>query len=123
MSRQPLYIAWPSAPLMITRMPFVPASVTVWLLGDSVKVELFCGRSSTLVGSPFLNSMVTRSYPGCVPVRMASTNAVGGVCWGAIFEEAAQIRSEEGVGLGLGEAGAGVALGVLGPGPIDPMGR
>jgi hypothetical protein len=31
-----------------------------------------------LPGWPFLNSMVTRSYPAWAPVRIASTNAVAG---------------------------------------------
>src|SRR5450756_1556559 len=33
-----------------------------------------------LCGCPFWNSIVSRSYPGCEPVRTASTNAESGGC-------------------------------------------
>src|SRR5712692_5032397 len=78
MSVEPLYAVCSSAPWIITSRPVVPWSVTRWPLAPWVKVVPSCGLMSTLPGSPLLNSMVTRSYPGWVPVRTASTKATAG---------------------------------------------
>src|SRR5712664_3988155 len=105
---------------MMTRIPFLPASVTVWPLGACVKVVPDCGRRSTVPGCPFWNSTVSRSYPGCVPVRRALMNATG---WPGVpmTPEDAQMnwgRFASAVGDGLGIAlGDGEATGVgLDPG-------
>src|SRR6202165_3714666 len=100
---------------MITSRPVLPWSVTCWPLAPCVKVVPAWGLISTFAGSPLLNSMVTRSYPGWVPVRTASTNATAGVCvpaseTGPAHTNAGRVESG-GVcaGLGLGVA-PGVAV-------------
>src|SRR5438105_12165446 len=50
-----------SAPRIVTRRPFVPCSVTVWPLGDCVKVVPDWSCTSTEEGEPFLNPIVSRS--------------------------------------------------------------
>src|SRR5260370_40618715 len=78
MSVDPLYAVCSSEPWMMTSRPVLPLSVTCCPLAPCVKVVPSWGLISTLPGSPLLNSMVTRSYPGCVPGRTASTNATVG---------------------------------------------
>src|SRR2546427_1189376 len=63
---------------MITRRPALPASATLSTRGELVNVALFCWRSSTLLGCPFWNSIVMRSYPVWVPVRTLSMYADSG---------------------------------------------
>src|ERR1700694_1049132 len=73
-----------------------------------------------LLGCPFWNSIVRRSYPVCIPVRTASTYASGGGAWGAPNAEGSEQMNGCGdaVGLGLVDAvGAGDVVGVLVPCP------
>src|SRR6202158_1960800 len=63
---------------MVTRMPLSPASVTWSPLGEFVNLVPDWICSSTLPAGPFWNSIVRRSYPGCVPVRTASMKATAG---------------------------------------------
>src|SRR5713226_4850011 len=125
MSVEPLYAVCSSAPWIITSRPVVPWSVTRWPLAPWVKVVPSCGLMSTLPGSPLLNSMVTRSYPGWVPVRTASTNATAGELVPASETGPAQTKAgrlesggvADGIGLGptVGVAVAtelGLALGL-----------
>src|SRR5450759_1090350 len=105
---------------MTTKMPFLPASVMVWPLAPCVKLVPDCGRSSMPAGCPLLNSTVSRSYPGCVPVRSASMKATAGACADVMGAEAAHTNGGRlvsgvgealGLGLGLGDSRAlGVGL-------------
>src|SRR5712691_5940612 len=103
----------------MTSRPVLPLSVTCCPLAPCVKVVPSWGLISTVPGSPLLNSMVTRSYPGCVPVRTASTNATVGEPvptseTGPAQTKAGRLESGgvcAGLGLGLGFE-LGVVLGV-----------
>src|SRR5256885_1458418 len=83
-----------------------------------------------LDGCPLLNSIVNRSYPGCVPVRTALMKATAGACVTVMGGDDAHTKGgnvESGVGvvvgLGPGEAGAlGVGLEPT-PGPTVFTGR
>src|SRR5437773_2757641 len=110
---------------MTTFNPTFPASVTVSPFGSVMNLVSVWGRSSMLSGWPFLNSIVTRSYPtsACAPVRTSLTSADGGGLVPVNDEEAPQMYCTTGVGLGLGEgAGAGEALGVCEPPPPGTSG-
>jgi hypothetical protein len=87
-----------------------------------------------LAGCPFWNWTVSRSYPGCVPVRRSSMKATAGACAELIGPDDAHTkggRDESGVGEGSGltpglTPGDGETLGVgldPIPGPIEFAGR
>src|ERR1035437_3914302 len=80
-----------------------------------------------LAGCPFLNSIVRRSYPACVPTRTASMYADGGACV-VVGVNTEQIKGAGetpglglGVGMGVGE-GAAEGVGVFCPGPCETNG-
>src|SRR6266852_8057423 len=114
MSVEPLYAVCSSAPWIITSRPALPLSVSVWPLAPCVNFVPFCVLTSTLPGSPLLNSMVTRSYPGWVPVRTASTKATAGDPVPASETGPAQTKAGRLESGGVGDDGAlGVTLGVV----------
>src|SRR3979409_949225 len=76
------------------------------------------GRRSMLAGCPLLNCTVSRSYPGCVPVRRSLMYATAGAWLDVIGADEAQVNAGrlvsgvgEALGLGFGLV-CGEALGL-----------
>src|SRR6266849_2138781 len=109
MSIDPVKAVCSSAPWIITSTPALPLSVIVWPLAPWVNLVPVCVLTSTSAGSPLLNSMVTRSYPGWVPVRTALTNATAGDC---VPVSAVAFAQTKGGRLESGGVWAGLGLGV-----------
>src|SRR5712691_8687796 len=105
---------------MTISRPALPARVMAWPLAPWVKVALFCVVTSTLVGAPFWNSIVMRSYPVWVPVRIPSMNATGGCGGDVVFVTKPVYELQEkggkfesgGVWIGVAET-LGLGLGTL----------